>query len=181
MAKVVGVGGVFVRARDVEKMCAWYVRVLGVDLNLGTGTIFDRSLGSDSLVLSFFERAASSAIPSARMSWSTMWLTIWTDCSTTWASVASTTSRSRSSPTADSRGPPTSKGTDSNFGSRAALKRQTYWGPADFALAVLIYPAASAHFSAGSASLPANCYWGDERRSSIHRGGLGTTVKPNCS
>ena len=59
MAKVIGAGGVFVRARDVEKMCAWYVRVLGVDLNLGMGTIFDRSLGSGSLVLSFFDRASS--------------------------------------------------------------------------------------------------------------------------
>ena len=33
--------------------------VLGIDLNLGRGTTFDRSLGSDSLVLRFFDRARS--------------------------------------------------------------------------------------------------------------------------
>ena len=59
MAKVIGVGGVFLSARDVEEMCEWYVRVLGIDLNLETGTIFDRSLGSDYLMLSFFDRASS--------------------------------------------------------------------------------------------------------------------------
>ena len=57
MAKVVGVGGVFVRAHDVAQLTQWYARVLGIDLNLEAGAIFDRSLGSDYVVLSFFDQA----------------------------------------------------------------------------------------------------------------------------
>ena len=59
MAKVVGVGGVFVRARDIESLCAWYVRALGIELTLETGTIFDRSRGSDFLVFNFFDRSST--------------------------------------------------------------------------------------------------------------------------
>jgi len=59
MAKVIGVGGVFLRARNVEELCAWYERVLGLELTIGTGAIFDRSQGSEHLVVSFFEPSST--------------------------------------------------------------------------------------------------------------------------
>lgn len=40
MAKVIGLGGVFFRCRDVEATRAWYQRVLGMDIDDYGGTSF---------------------------------------------------------------------------------------------------------------------------------------------
>ena len=40
MARVLGVGGVFFKAADVESVKAWYVRVLGLELAAWGGAIF---------------------------------------------------------------------------------------------------------------------------------------------
>ena len=40
MARVTGIGGVFLRARDPRALAAWYSRTLGIQLNRHTGTTF---------------------------------------------------------------------------------------------------------------------------------------------
>jgi predicted enzyme related to lactoylglutathione lyase len=40
MKRVTGIGGVFLKARDAEVMCAWYKRHLGIDIADWGGTTF---------------------------------------------------------------------------------------------------------------------------------------------
>jgi predicted enzyme related to lactoylglutathione lyase len=40
MARVTGIGGVFLRARDPKALAAWYARNLGIQLNSHGGTTF---------------------------------------------------------------------------------------------------------------------------------------------
>lgn len=40
MNRVTGIGGIFIRARDPDKLCAWYKTHLGVDVQEWGGTAF---------------------------------------------------------------------------------------------------------------------------------------------
>jgi len=40
MAKVLGFGGVFFKARDKEALCRWYTDVLGIDMQSWGGVVF---------------------------------------------------------------------------------------------------------------------------------------------
>ncbi len=43
--RVLGIGGVFVRAREPEKLRAWYAEQLGIELQPFGGTVFRAELG----------------------------------------------------------------------------------------------------------------------------------------
>jgi predicted enzyme related to lactoylglutathione lyase len=51
MAKAVGVGGVFLKASDPEKLSAWYVQHLGIPLQDGGAVAFD---GPESIGMTVF-------------------------------------------------------------------------------------------------------------------------------
>lgn len=55
MARVLGVGGVFVRAKDPAVLKAWYADALGIDFNLGSAVSFVAREGADVVVFSLFE------------------------------------------------------------------------------------------------------------------------------
>jgi predicted enzyme related to lactoylglutathione lyase len=47
MARVTGIGGVFLKARDPKALCAWYREHLGIDVQEWGGTAFPWSAGAD--------------------------------------------------------------------------------------------------------------------------------------
>jgi catechol 2,3-dioxygenase-like lactoylglutathione lyase family enzyme len=45
-ARVLGIGGIFFKARDPERLLAWYREHLGLDIGEWGGVVFEASLAS---------------------------------------------------------------------------------------------------------------------------------------
>jgi predicted enzyme related to lactoylglutathione lyase len=58
MEQVLGIGGVFFRARDPKKLAAWYQETLGVPVETGNtyGALFSRNGGEPSVWSAFCQR-----------------------------------------------------------------------------------------------------------------------------
>jgi predicted enzyme related to lactoylglutathione lyase len=54
MAKVVGVGGVFLKARDPKALSAWYVKHLGIPVQEGAGMVFEGPSAAGTTVFAHF-------------------------------------------------------------------------------------------------------------------------------
>jgi predicted enzyme related to lactoylglutathione lyase len=70
MKRVTGIGGVFIKARDPEALCAWYKKHLGVDVQSWGGAVFrwadgDTPARSGSTVWSVMPEASDYFAPSS--------------------------------------------------------------------------------------------------------------------
>jgi predicted enzyme related to lactoylglutathione lyase len=54
MAKAVGVGGLFFRARDPKALCAWYAKHLGIEAADGGSLVFDGAASAGLTVFPHF-------------------------------------------------------------------------------------------------------------------------------
>ena len=59
MAKVVGIGGVFLRARNVDALRAWYVEALGIEFDGDNGVRFDQVGDNAGLVFNLFPHSST--------------------------------------------------------------------------------------------------------------------------
>jgi predicted enzyme related to lactoylglutathione lyase len=59
VARVIGVGGVFLRARDPETLGAWYSEALGIDMRGGAPAIFSQRAPGGYLVVSLFGQSST--------------------------------------------------------------------------------------------------------------------------
>lgn len=59
VAKVVGIGGVFLRARDSEALRAWYEAALGIEFDGDSGVRFDQVGDHAYLVFSLFPHSST--------------------------------------------------------------------------------------------------------------------------
>lgn len=66
MARVIGMGGVFFKARDPKGLSAWYRDTLGLPVESWGGVLFSPQAGPPHLVLSPFEASSDYFEPSAR-------------------------------------------------------------------------------------------------------------------
>jgi predicted enzyme related to lactoylglutathione lyase len=68
VARVIGVGGVFLRARDPDSLGAWYSEALGIDMRDGAPAIFSQRAPGGYLVVSLFEQSSTYIGDPARQS-----------------------------------------------------------------------------------------------------------------
>lgn len=67
MAKITGLGGIFIKSRDPKALSAWYRDVLGIDIESWGGAIFRRGEQSPpQAVWSPFEEGTEYFVPSTR-------------------------------------------------------------------------------------------------------------------
>ncbi len=59
MVKVVGIGGVFLRARDADALRAWYEEALGIKFDGDNGVRFDQVVNHAYLVFSIFPHSST--------------------------------------------------------------------------------------------------------------------------
>src|SRR6218665_3560417 len=64
MSRVLGVGGIFFKARDPQALREWYRRHLGLDIEAWGGLSFDAGAPGSSTVWSIFEDSSTYFAPS---------------------------------------------------------------------------------------------------------------------
>ena len=85
MEKALGVGGIFVRARDPKALAEWYARALGIETfdDAGNGTPWMTEAESQSSVLT--QRTPTTSAGASSSSWSTSASRTSTPCSPSYA------------------------------------------------------------------------------------------------
>jgi hypothetical protein len=79
MKRVIGLGGIFFKAKDPKALYEWYRKHLGIEGAEGSGAIFRDEVPSVN-VWSIFPQDTNTSRPASRASCSTFGWTIWANC-----------------------------------------------------------------------------------------------------
>jgi hypothetical protein len=81
MAKAVGIGSVFLKARNPQQLVAWYAEHLGIPMQDGGSLAFD---GPETAGMTIFRRIRITLGTAISARWSIFEWTTWTDCLKSW-------------------------------------------------------------------------------------------------